>query len=189
MYNAISDFHDGAAHYIRIAGIQPRASTSIVELPLPNGESIEFKVVIDGRSRTDTPGPEIADSPSDQAFNNAAADYEDHVTARHQHCAESTVHRANRFYNSGRQSKATKTIASNGTAPRDRHTADNLRAMHGHREEKLRFHEQKVDKIIVTAQQCYDALYKDAGSANAPTGFYGWSPQMLIHDRGLDKTD
>jgi hypothetical protein len=102
--------------------------------------------------------------------------------------ADGDIRSATRSIRQGRPSRVPKILSSHGTAPRNEDTTRILREMHLERPNPLRLHNPRGPQIVITPDQCYARLMREAGQSDAPFGFWGGSPEQLVHDRAIAKT-
>ena len=150
------------------------------EIPALDGQ----KIAMEGRTPPELPWEH---SPSD--WDLLHDDTGEHAAKRAAFMADNDVRACKAVYYQGRESRATKTLSSYGTARKDQATWKSLRAMHGSRVEPLRLPAVKGPQVRITTQKCYEAMHKEAGSKNAPVGSYGWSMDLLVHDRGTSNKE
>ena len=114
------------------------------EIPVLDGQ----KITMEGRTPPDLSWEH---SPSD--WDLLHDDTGEHAARRAAFMADNDVRACKATYYQGRESRATKTFSSYGTAPKDQATWHSLRAMHGTREEPLRLPTVKRPQVSITAQK------------------------------------
>ena len=158
---------------IPLTGLRP--NTGIVNIEADCKANLPSSIDLGG-----TPAPEADWRP---AFGNLDISSADESCMRGRSSKE--VHAAVRALYADKQKVATKILTSNGAAPRCRATGKIMRDMHLRREGPLIRPKPSGPQLMMTTEDCWKKLAKEAGDKNASIDPYGWTASLFFFQRGL----
>ena len=80
-------------------------------------------------------------------------------------------------------SKAMQALMSNGTAPDDEATFQQMKAMHPQRSTPLRRHQPTGEQVSLSVAHAKRLLYRAASSDRTCVDVFGWATDFLFHVR------